>query len=242
MEERIVRFFTLLLSFACFCSGAPVWAKRDGITGFSGLQGETCADSCHGDEGAPLLDVEGPNAVGPGEAAGWRVAMWPRQVPSALGGGVNIAVTAGELIPGAGLYLEAGELTHFAPARNADANRDGAVTVADVLASIQPQLGGSSALACVPGDVNGDGTSDEIDLREMQNRLFTGGAPLVWAFRWIAPPAVQEVQFFASGVAANCNGTRGGDGVGTRRWTVNVTSRTQTDTGAAKDGKRGAEP
>lgn len=204
--------------------GHLCWGKQYGITGFSGLQGETCGDSCHGDEPAPLLEVDGPRLAMPGAVVSWRVALRPRG-SRALGGGVNVAVSAGALVPETGLYLELGELTHMAPARSADGNGDGAVTAADVIQNLRLRMIGLGAGACLPGDVSGDAVTDEVDTFVLARRLFRGGAPLVWEFRWIAPATPQEVQFFAAAVAANCNGTRGGDGTSAIRWAVSVTPK-----------------
>lgn len=222
-NKKKVSWWGCWIAFACFWCAAVCFAKQHGITSVSGLQGGTCADSCHGDEEAPVLVVEGPRAVAPGTLVSWRLAMRPA-TSRALGGGVNIAATAGELVPEAGLYLDFQELTHVAPARSADANGDGAVSAADVVENVRSRLTGMSGNACIAGDANGDGVLDEADTQAVAGRIFGGGYALLWEFRWIAPLTSQEVEFFAAGVAANCNGTRGGDGVGTIRWEVSVVS------------------
>ncbi|MCX8073788.1 MAG: hypothetical protein N3C12_15275 [Candidatus Binatia bacterium] len=213
------RAIVFLLVFAY--SFPPVWAKEHGITGFSGMQGETCADSCHGDEHSPALMIEGPTQVTIGAVTSWRLQARPAG-PAMVGAGVNVAVAAGELVPGDGLYAEAGELTHLSPQRSADTNRDARVSAGDVIVLAASILSSRGFGACVAGDANGDGKEDRADLDAVVSRLFVGALPWTWEFQWRAPSEPQTVQFYAAVVSANCNGTRGGDGVGKLRWAVDV--------------------
>lgn len=208
-------------AFLLACLVRAVWAYPSGVTGFSGLQGATCADRCHGDGAAPTVFFEGPRVVGVGTTSTWRITL-ELVSPSAMGGGINIAADAGELREGAGLYAADGELTHIAPQRNADANSDKRVSAADVLQMVQLLGTVNPSASCLPADVNGDGREEAADLAALALRLFHSGAAVAWQFEWQAPEVPGPVRFRAAAVGANCNGTNGGDGVGHLAWEVLV--------------------
>ncbi|GIW42781.1 MAG: hypothetical protein KatS3mg077_0063 [Candidatus Binatia bacterium] len=222
MKKVRGRTILLLASLAwTVASPGPLAAKQHGITGYSGVRGETCGDSCHGEGAVPELEVRGPSTVARGALVSWQIRVRMTN-GRGVAAGVNIAASAGGLIPGVGLYAEESELTHANPARSADGNSDQVVSAADfarVVPAIEP---GRNAQACSAGDVNGDGWADGADLLSLAKRLFDGGVPVEWDFQWLAPPSPQVVEFYAAGVAANCNGTRGGDGAAVTVWTVQV--------------------
>jgi hypothetical protein len=213
------------MAIAFFWWAEASFAYRDGITGFSGLQGLTCVDRCHGDAAAPIVSVEGPASVSPGALVSWRIRVEPGGAGQ-VGAGVNVGVRRGQLSPGAGLYEEDGELTHFAPQRSADTNADGRVTAADVV-RVMDEVGMQRGEAfCSVGDANGDRRTDPGDLLAVAERIFFRESKFAWTFLWQAPSQPQVVEFFAAVVGANCNGTNGGDGFARASWQVQVgTSR-----------------
>ena len=80
------------------------------------------------------------------------------------------------------------------PVCAADCNRDGIVTVGEILTMVNIALGNAPTIDCLPGDANDDGhiTVDEI-LMAVNNALngcHAGGAALCYAPR---PAAVEHV-------------------------------------------------
>jgi hypothetical protein len=108
-----------LVSLTLF--GSPADAVSDGITGFSGKLGDTCADSCHGPAVPPVVAFEGPTEVEVGELATFRFVV-RSQSPQQPFAGFNVAVTDGvlDVWPGEGARLEVGELTHEMPKTGMD--------------------------------------------------------------------------------------------------------------------------
>lgn len=197
----------------------PAPAYEMGISGSSGLAGPTCADSCHGDALAPRVELIVPEVVRLGEVVSWRLALVPSSSRH-VAGGLNLAVSGGELgIEPIGLRLDENEVTHAFPRRSADLNRDGAVTAADLVES-SASVEAVQGKACLAADTNGDGRVDRSDAEELSRALFSG-SPLQWIGTWRAD-APGRYEFFAAAVAANCNGARSGDGVGTARAAVVV--------------------
>jgi hypothetical protein len=88
------------------------YAFSSGSTGKTQLNGEGCF--CHG--AAPTAQVSaiitGSEFLTPNETAEYSVTITGGPLAAA---GVNIAASAGTLVPGAGLRLQNGELTHNSP-------------------------------------------------------------------------------------------------------------------------------
>jgi hypothetical protein len=96
---------------------ATVWARPEGITGYSGKQGETCTDRCHSGGTPPMVHFEGPTALEVGAMATFRFVVEsgsPQKQPVA---GFNVAASGGTLavVPGENERVEADELTQISP-------------------------------------------------------------------------------------------------------------------------------
>jgi hypothetical protein len=91
-------------------------ARPEGITGYSGKQGESCNDRCHFGGVPPVVRLEGPSAVTAGALATFRFVVESQSTRQMLAG-FNVAASDGELgeEPDQSVRLEFGELTHAFP-------------------------------------------------------------------------------------------------------------------------------
>ena len=99
--------------------GAKVLQQSNGISGFSGLQGDLCSQ-CHDSPNnpPPAVTLTGPASLTAGETGTFALTIVPDATATdANGGGLNVAVDGGTLIATAGqnLALEDGEIVHSTP-------------------------------------------------------------------------------------------------------------------------------
>jgi len=92
--------------------------KSGGITGFSGMNGPTCA-VCHGspNDAAPSLVLTGPTSLDTGATGAYTLTLTPASPSDQQRGGLDVAVDGGTLvsIAGQGTTLKNGEITHPQP-------------------------------------------------------------------------------------------------------------------------------
>lgn len=214
-------FFSVVLvaafTVAFSCQNAA--AYQTGVSGFSGRDGVTCSDQCHGEGNTPRVELVVPKTARVREVVSWRLVVVPT-TNRHVAGGFDLAVDGGELAAEQpGTLIQDGEATHVFPRWTADLDADSRVSAADLVRLLSaPQTG--EGRTCRAGDVTGDGTVDEADVGAVVTAVFSAG-PLEWMGTWRAE-APGTYRFFAAAVAANCNGTRSGDGVGTARAVLTV--------------------
>jgi hypothetical protein len=90
------------------------YAKNKGMTGVTLKNGEGC--DCHGDPSKNVIvSIQGPDSIKAGSTADFKVII---EGGPSVNGGVNIAVSSGNLIAGKGLKLSKKELTHIEPQKS----------------------------------------------------------------------------------------------------------------------------
>ncbi len=109
---------SVVLFLSCCTVSSVVWAKPTGMSGFSGQATRTC-NNCHSGGGDPAVSVDGPERITVGERALFTVSI---AGGAAQAGGLDVSAgDAGvELIPGEGMKVLNGDLTHSAPGRFPD--------------------------------------------------------------------------------------------------------------------------
>jgi predicted carbohydrate-binding protein with CBM5 and CBM33 domain len=91
-----------------------LYAKNKGMTGATLKNGEGC--DCHGNQNKSLVvKIQGPESMKAGSTADFKVSI---EGGPSVNGGVNIAVSSGNLIAGKGLKLSKKELTHIEPQKS----------------------------------------------------------------------------------------------------------------------------
>jgi outer membrane protein assembly factor BamB len=150
------RVALVLLGAAMLVPVAPAHAYDDGISGYSGKQGETCQSQCHDGGVKPLVQFEGPRQVAPGETATFRFVVHS-QAPAQMFAGFDVAASDGVL----GLAttederLDGDEVTHTQPKPN---DTDG--TASWQFTWRAPMAAGPRTLYGAGNSVNGDDTRD----------------------------------------------------------------------------------
>lgn len=101
--------------------GSQARASSTGIVGYSGKQGATCQDSCHGGGAQPVVCFDGPTRVAAGALATFRFSVFSRSERQ-IAAGFNVAASDGSLetLGAAEARAEAGEITHTRPRPNMD--------------------------------------------------------------------------------------------------------------------------
>lgn len=108
-----------VLVAACLLHADPTRGMMNGITGYSGKQGDTCNDSCHSDGVTPVVRFEGPTDVTANAIATFRFIVESQSVRQ-IDAGFNVAASDGVLqpLPGQDEHFDTDELTQDSPKAN----------------------------------------------------------------------------------------------------------------------------
>jgi hypothetical protein len=142
-------------------SAAPSYARPEGITGYSGKQGDSCSDSanCHagGPGTLPIVELDGPPVVAADAIVTFHFTVHSQSSRQVVAG-FNVAASGGELMVLANQdeRLEGDELTHQAPKPDVDAVASWAFTWRAPLTAGAYTLYGAGMSANGNGSRNGD--------------------------------------------------------------------------------------
>lgn len=128
-----------------------VYAFSSGITGVTRKNGSGCV--CHGLSPSPdvMVSILGPDTIFTGDTSEYSLTITGGPL---VRGGTNIAVIKGSLIPGSGLRILNGELTHLAPLIP-----DSGI-VSFMFRYIAPSIPGTDTIFANGNSVNFDGFSN----------------------------------------------------------------------------------
>jgi hypothetical protein len=100
------------IAFVVLLVPSLVWAKPTGIAGYSGAATKTC-NNCHNGGAEPVVTLEGPEQLVLGESSEYTLSIVGGAAKVA-GLGINAGGAGVELVPGEGMKLFNGDLTHSA--------------------------------------------------------------------------------------------------------------------------------
>lgn len=145
-----------------------IYANSTGITGMTRKNGNGC--TCHNQDPTPsvVVTINGPSTLSLGETAQYTVTISGGPLIAA---GTNIAASSGTLIPGAGLKIVNGELTHTSPKTPVN----GVVTFSFSYTATMTQ--GSVLLFANGNSVNMNGNNSGDQWNFAENKLITLGLP-----------------------------------------------------------------
>jgi hypothetical protein len=130
-------------------------ANSGGIMGFSGKQGGSICNLCHGGGVAPLVEFQGPSEVAAGSTNTFRFVV-RSQAAAQTHAGLDVSASAGQLntIPDEGTRRSGAEITQSSPKQN-----DAQGVAAWAFTWQAPSTGGTQMLFGAGNSVNRNGSS-----------------------------------------------------------------------------------